>query len=86
MPCVSEFYGIVIYLYYNDHNPPHFHAEHAGNEAVIGIETLGILMGELPRRASAMVLEWASLHRDELREDWDRARQGLPLLPIPPLD
>lgn len=86
MPCVSEFYGIAIYFYYNDHNPPHFHAEHAENEATYGIETLNQLTGELPRRARAMVLEWASLHRPELRDDWERARQGLPLLPIPPLD
>ncbi len=86
MPYVSEFYGIAVYFYYNDHRPPHFHAEYAEHEASFIIETLGYLNGALPRRARTLVVEWALQHRDELRDDWERARQGLPLLPIPPLD
>ena len=86
MPRVSEFFGIAIYMYYNDHAPPHFHAEYAGDEAEITIETLETLAGELPRRPRTLVLEWASLYRAELRDNWGRARQGLPLQQIPPLD
>ncbi len=86
MPCVSEFFGVSIYIYYNDHAPPHFHALYAEHEAAFIIDTLGIQFGSLPRRARALVLEWASLHRIELQIDWDLARQGLPLRRIDPLD
>jgi len=86
MPCISQFFGIVINMYYNDRAPPHFHAEYAGNEATFVIESLGILHGELPRRARALVLEWAAMHREELLQNWDLARLGLPLNDIQPLD
>ncbi|MGH9840909.1 MAG: DUF4160 domain-containing protein [Blastocatellia bacterium] len=66
--------------------PPHFHAEYAEHEATFVIETLGYLSGALPGRARALVVEWALQHRDELRTDWELAKQGQPLLPIPPLD
>ena len=85
MPCVSEFLGIAIYLYFNDHGPPHFHAEYGGNEALYEIETLLILRGKLPRRVHNLVIEWADLHRTELMEDWIRARQGQSLVDIKPL-
>jgi hypothetical protein len=86
MPKVSEFFGIVIALYYADHQPPHFHAIYGEHEALVSIDTLQILRGSLPRRALALVLEWSALHRDELRMDWDRARRGLSLAAIQPLD
>ncbi|HEU4384192.1 MAG TPA: DUF4160 domain-containing protein [Anaeromyxobacteraceae bacterium] len=86
MPKVSEFFGIVIALYYADHAPPHFHAIYGDREALIELGTLSLLQGSLPRRALSLVLEWASQHRQELREDWERARRGLPLVPIAPLD
>lgn len=86
MPRICEFFGVVIYMYYNDHNPPHFHAEYAEREALFAIETLDIIEGELSRRPRAFVIEWASLHRDELRTNWERARQGRPLHTIAPLD
>ena len=86
MPCVSEFFGIVICLYYNDHAPPHFHARYAEHEATFTIDGLEILSGSVPRRARALVLEWASLHRGELSANWELAREGLPLRQIPPLD
>lgn len=85
MPSVSEFFGIVIYVYYNDHTPPHFHAKYADYEALFRIDSLEIYSGELPNRARALVLEWASLHRVELLEDWDLARRGDPLKRIEPL-
>jgi hypothetical protein len=79
MPCVSDFYGIAIYMYYSDHAPPHFHAEYAGDEVEIEISTLRILCGGLKRRALALVLEWASQHQGELLVNWNLARQGVPL-------
>ncbi len=86
MPEISRFFGVVIKMFYNDHQPPHFHAEYAGSEALIVIETLEVYRGELPRRALALVLEWAVLHRDALREDWRLARAGEPPRPISPLE
>lgn len=86
MPCVSQFYGITIYMYYNDHAPPHFHAEYAGDEVLIEINTLRIYAGNISRRAHNLVVEWAEQSRTALLDDWQRARQGEPLLPIKPLD
>ena len=86
MPQISQFFGIVIYMYFNEHLPSHFHAEYGEAEAVYRIDTLDVIRGKLPRRAHALVVEWATLHRTELRADWDRARQAVPLLEIEPLD
>lgn len=86
MPEISRFFGIVIRMYVNDHYPSHFHAVYGEFEALINIETLAIYQGDLPRRVLALVLEWAALHRDELRQDWDLARKGQPLQPVAPLE
>jgi hypothetical protein len=86
MPRISAFFGIIIAMYFNDHAPPHFHAVYQEHEALLDIETLEVVRGSLPRRAMALVLEWAALHRAELRADWKKARRGLPLDPIQPLD
>ena len=86
MPQISYFFGIAVYMYYSDHAPPHFHAEYGEDEAVYQIETLELLRGKLPRRAHGLVLEWASLRREELRANWLRARAGERLTIILPLD
>ena len=86
MPEVSRFFGIVIRIYYNDHEPAHFHAAYGEHEALIEIETLDVCRGELPRRALALVLEWAALRRNELRRDWALARSGRQPEPIQPLE
>jgi uncharacterized protein DUF4160 len=86
MPRVSQFFGIVIYMYYNDHMPLHFHAEYGESEAIYEIDTLNVMRGGLPRRAHALVLEWATLHRNELRDDWERARMEKPLVEIEGLE
>ena len=70
MPTISNFYGVIIRMYWADHAPPHFHAIYAGDEVVIEIRTLGAIRGSVPRRALALTLEWAALHREELLEDW----------------
>lgn len=82
MPRLSEFYGIVIYMYWSDHAPPHFHAIYGGNEAQIVIETGRVLAGRLPRTAAKLVREWTELRRAELLEDWRRAQASEVLLPI----
>ncbi|HEV8239691.1 MAG TPA: DUF4160 domain-containing protein [Thermoanaerobaculia bacterium] len=64
---------------------PHFHALYAEDEAVIGIEDLEVLAGALPRRALALVLEWAEEHREELRDNWQRCRDLQPPKSIEPL-
>jgi hypothetical protein len=71
MPAISEFYGIIIYMYWNEHNPPHFHAQYQGKEALINIKTLEIVEGDLPRRGLSLVLDWAELHKDELLQNWN---------------
>jgi len=86
LPSISRFLGISIWMYHNDHAPPHFHARYSGQEAVIAIDSLQVLNGELPPRVMASVLEWASRRRDELRLNWDLARRGLPLNQVPPLE
>ena len=86
MPEVSRFLGIVIGMFYKDHNPPHFHASYGDYEAAIGIQDGAILWGSLPRRALSHVLEWREAHVAELLEDWERARQHRPLMPIEPLE
>lgn len=86
MPRISYFFGIVIRMFYNEHLPPHFHAEYGDAEAVYEIATLEMMRGRLPRRPHAMVVEWATLHRQELLADWEKAQQQLPLDEIEPLD
>lgn len=86
MPTISEFFGILIRMYYDDHNPPHFHAYYSGHEAVISIETLEVIEGSLPKRAKAMVTEWAIERRQDLLIDWQLAEQHRPLNKIEPLE
>jgi hypothetical protein len=86
MPTISEFYGILIRMYFMDHAPPHFHAIYGNNEIVIDIRTLEAIQGSLPRRAMGLVLEWASQHRNELEEDWQLCTSRKSPRPIPPLD
>lgn len=85
MPEICRFYGIVIRMYFNDHNPPHFHAIYGGEQAQIDFQTYSVIGGKLPPRALGLVVEWAAQHRDELMDDWGRARTQQPLNKIEPL-
>ena len=76
MPEISRFLGIVIRCFFDDHNPPHFHAEYGGDLALIDIRTLAVFSGRLPPRVTGLVIEWATLHQQELLADLDRARAG----------
>ena len=71
MPRISEFYGIVIWMYWKDHNPPHFHAQYGEYEILIKIEDLSVYAGWLPSRAFGLVMEWTSLHQQELMQNWE---------------
>ncbi|PIP69314.1 MAG: transcriptional regulator [Nitrospirae bacterium CG22_combo_CG10-13_8_21_14_all_44_11] len=73
MPEISRFFGIVIFIYFREHNPPHFHAVYGETEALIEIKTLGVLTGSLPPRALGLVTEWATMHQDELMKAWEQA-------------
>ena len=86
MPEISRFYGIIIRMFYNDHNPPHFHVIYQGNEALLDIRTLEILEGSLPKRARVLAVEWAMEHREELLSNWQKARSRATLDKIDPLD
>ena len=85
MPVISRFYGIVIAMYFNDHNPPHFHAKHAGKEALFTFDGT-IIEGNLPKRAEKLVKEWLAQHQTEIEINWENARNGEPLNPIEPLE
>ena len=85
MPEISRFLGIVIRMYHNEHPPAHFHAQYAEHAAEITVETLEVINGSLPNRVLALVVEWAVLHRNELRLDWERARAKQELFHIEPL-
>lgn len=85
MPTISTFYGIRVLMYFNDHEPAHFHATYAGRSVKIEIETGRVLEGSLRPRAMRLLREWRNLHLDELRDNWLRAREGAPLSKIDPL-
>ncbi len=69
MPEISRFYGIIIRMFFNDHNPPHFHASYQKYDAIIHIET-GLVKGEMPRRALNLIYEWLDMHKEELLNNW----------------
>lgn len=72
-------------MYFDDHEPAHLHAYYGSASGKVAIDSLEVIDGDLPRRAVALILEWASEHRDELRENWRRARDHEPLEQIDPL-
>lgn len=86
VPEISRFFGIVIRMFFNDHAPPHFHADYAEHRASFDIATGRVLTGALPPRALRLVAEWLDLHRAELLDDWQRAAAGQALRRIAPLD
>jgi hypothetical protein len=85
MPSICRFYGIVIWIYWNDHNPPHFHAEYGEHEILIKIDDLSIYSEYFPSRAFGLLMEWALLHKEELMENWNLAQRDLQLNKIEPL-
>jgi hypothetical protein len=85
MPEICRFYGIIIAMFYDDHNPPHFHARYGKDRVAIEISTLRVLEGYIPPRALGLVMEWASQHQKELLNDWDLAKRNQPPKKVEPL-
>ena len=85
MPTISSFYGMIIQMYWNDHAPPHFHVRYSEHRATVGIRSLQVLTGSLPRTAERLVLEWAGQHQGELMENWRLCEERARPLTIPPL-
>ncbi|MDX6557984.1 MAG: hypothetical protein QOF72_1033 [Blastocatellia bacterium] len=84
MPTISRFFGIVIFMNYNDHLPPHFHARYQDQEVTVEIET-GLVQGRMSRRELRMILEWSEKYQRELTINWERARTRQSLQAVPPL-
>ena len=85
MPEICRFLGIIIAVFYDDHNPPHFHVRYEEFKAIVNIKDLTLKTGKLPPRVLGLVVEWAALHREELLKEWDLAREQKPLFAIDPL-
>jgi hypothetical protein len=85
MPVISLFNGIKITFNFNDHNPPHFHAEYAGSNATIDILNATVIHSALPKRQLKLVLAWTELHKDELMQNWELSKSGGHPIPIEPL-
>ncbi len=85
MPEISRFFGIIISMYYNEHNPPHFHVRYGDQKALISIDNLTIFEGELSPRTLGIVIEWAAINKQELQDNWRLARDFQPLNKIKPL-
>lgn len=84
MPVISSFYGIIIQMFYFDHNPPHIHAVYGEYRVVISIKDQ-VVDGIMPKRALNLIFECMELHREELLKDWELAQIGEPLFKIEPL-
>lgn len=85
MPVISRFFGIIIYMFWRDHEPPHFHAKYGEQEVIVEIVS-GLVTGSMAPRALALVQEWRLKHQSELADDWELARLKQALHPIEPLE
>jgi hypothetical protein len=85
MPEISRFLGMIISMYFDDHNPPHFHVKYNEYRAIISIKDLAILDGKLPARILGLVMEWAELHKQELLDDWIMVKETGNYFEIEPL-
>jgi len=85
MPIISKFFGILIYMYWKDHAPPHFHAKYGDDEIVVEIRN-GNISGNMSNRAIKMIQEWRELHKEELLKDWKLAEKKKALCAINPLE
>ena len=85
MPYVSMFFGIIIRMFHNEHNPPHFHAEYQGRRGMFSIEGNMINGNITSKTAKKLIQEWALLHQDEIMQNWLNATQGKQIDRIEPL-
>ncbi len=85
MPTICTFRGIKISIYWRDHMPPHFHATYGGQEVLVSIDDIEVLDGDIPAKQLKMLLGWAAFHQEELKENWELARNKQELFTIEPL-
>ena len=85
MPIISRFFGILIYIYWREHEPAHFHAKYGSEDIIVEIET-GKVTGKISKRALSMIQEWRKIHKKELMNDWELAKQKKSLAKIEPLE
>jgi len=86
VPEISRFFGIIIFMYFDEHNPPHFHAKYGEERAVVSINELKVMEGRLSRRPLSLVLEWANEHRNELLKNWNNLQTTGEYAKIAPLE
>jgi hypothetical protein len=86
VPVISMFFGIIIRMFYDDHNPPDFHAEYQGRKAVFDFKGNILIGGIQSKTATKLIRDWIDLHEKELSEDWELARKGEELISIEPLE
>lgn len=84
MPTISMFFGIIITMYYDEHNPPHFHATYQDYKAAFNLDG-ELITGEMPKRQQKFIAAWAEMHRDELLANWQLAENEQQLYKIDPL-
>ncbi|MBI4645889.1 MAG: DUF4160 domain-containing protein [Bacteroidia bacterium] len=78
MPRISEFFGIVIYIYAKEHLPPHLHAIYQGKDAMIDITTGELIKGKISRRALRLVQDWIEIHQKDLLENFEESQKDIP--------
>lgn len=86
MPVISMFFGIIIRMYFDDHNPPHFHVEYQGRKALFDFKGNILKGGIQSKTATKLIREWIDLHEKELSQDWELAKRGKELKKIDPLE
>jgi len=85
MPEISRFLGIKIFMYFNEHNPPHFHVEYNEYKASINIKTFGVMEGKIPAKVLGLVAEWAEDNQTELLQNWNNIKETGEYIKIKPL-
>jgi Domain of unknown function (DUF4160) len=85
MPQISSFYGIVIMMFFTDHQPPHFHAKYAEYMAQIKISDFSIIEGKMPKTALKLIKQWGVEHKTELEKNWNLCREKITPIKIDPL-
>lgn len=86
MPILSMFFGIVIRMFYNDHDPPHFHADYQGQRGKFNLDGNMVVGNVYSKTALRLIRDWAVLHRSEIEANWQKAKDGRPLEGIEPLE
>ncbi|WP_150466058.1 DUF4160 domain-containing protein [Francisella sp. SYW-2] len=85
MPTISRFFGIIISMYWDEHNPPHFHVRFGEYKCSVSITNISVIVGELPKKQERLVLAWAEIHQEELLQNWELCQKDKQPMQIEPL-